>query len=165
MTKLDKFMTYTPLKVFLWSIAIAFFLCILFSVIFPPSEEIRASNRSYLTSGQIVMAVSSIFSLVCSIFLYLTFLNRYKTVRDNIVLSFLTFYTPSVSLLSYIIIDFSGHESVSPSEYGYVLVSSLAFLVPTTFYFVRFRKLLQSGNIMDDFYIYVEDEYGHYDNK
>lgn len=165
MIKLDKFFTYTPLKVFCFSLIISFILFGLLSFLSPPTEEQINSRHFFFTAGQIVLMVSIIFSLISSILLFLIFLNRYKTIRENRVLSFLTFYTPGVIFFLTILFSFVSNEYTSTKEYLYILLSIIPFFAPMTFYFIRFRRALKGGDIMEDFYILDEEEYGSYDKK
>lgn len=141
MTKLDKFCFFTPLKVAFISGALSLIgAFIILSAIDRPYAGQHGCDMSGILYG--LMIFGNVFASFLS---YLIALNLYKTVRNNKIALFLTFYFPSLFL--FLISTIVVYESVLA-----FLLTNIFFLVPQTYYYNRFRKRLQSGEILEDFY-------------
>lgn len=162
MTKLDKFCLFTPLKVcgisFLISLVVLFILSLIVSVDNLTEEEVRGRYGEGDFSHLIIYCLLVFCCIFCSLCSYIIFLNRYKKIRDNYLLSFLTFISP-VILISLITLITQGISEDIGSGLLMSLgagVLSIPFVIPQIYYFVKFRKRLKSGEILEDFY---EDVY------
>jgi len=82
--------------------------------------------------------------------------NLYRSVRENFFLSFLSFYFPVI--IAFFIVVFYG-EMLGTL---FILLIALPFMIPQTYYFVRFRKRLLTGEVMEDFYYEVKEENAGY---
>lgn len=158
MTKLDKFCKYTPLKVLGISIAISIIVTILYSLLFMTSlseGQLRNRHGEGDISNFIIAGGCFFYSVVCSVCSYSIYFNLYKTVRDNIALCFLSFYFPIIfiPLVSGL---FWGATNGLLASLGMIFFS-IPFLIVQTYYFIRFRIRLSSGEILEDFYYEVEE--------
>ncbi len=142
MTKLNKFCRYTPLKVLGISTIIAFISAfIIASVIKKDARE-----TMYLMIYPMIIIPNILFSVGS----YSIYFNLYNKVRKNIWLCLLSFYFPVV--IAAIIMALNGIMGLLSAP-----LLAIPFLTPQTYYFVRFRKRLKTGEILDDFYCYPID--------
>lgn len=156
MTKLHKFCVYTPLKALLFSIIISVLVFIIYSTFFMREltrEEIEGRHGEGDFSNLLIYGGCMMYSIFCSVCSYTICLNLYKRVRENTFLSFITFFSPLIilpliSLLLWI--------ADSRNNDGLLLLAfmlfAIPFLIPQTYYYIRFRKRLDSGELTDDFY-------------
>ncbi|MDH6307139.1 ABC-type bacteriocin/lantibiotic exporter with double-glycine peptidase domain [Dysgonomonas sp. PFB1-18] len=142
MTKLHKFCVYTPLRV----LAISFVIAFIAAFIAAKIMERDARETMYLMVYGFLIFPNILFSLgsfsVC--------FNLYQSVRENFSLSFLSFYFPVI--FAVFIMLFSRIFGVLA-----IPLVALPFLIPQTYYFIRFRKRLTEGEIMEDFYYEVSE--------
>lgn len=152
MSKLDYFCSYTPLKVFGFSLTISIVIT-LFMAIFQPFR-----SEGDIFSDEILGFFFIGASLFNSLISYTICFNLYKTVRNNPILSFLSFYAPLfiVPLASSLILSKDMINSYFGENLLFWLFVSLPFIIPQTYYFVKFRIRLRKGEITDDFY-YISD--------
>ena len=143
MTKLHRFCTYTPLKVLGISFAIAFISAFILDKIM----EKNARETMYLMIYPLLIIPNILFSIGS----YSIYLNLYKEIRDNILLSLLSFYFP---------VFIAGFIMLTNGIFGVLAIPLIAvpFLIPQTYYFMQFRKRLATGEIMDDFYYTSYDD-------
>lgn len=156
MVKLDKFCIYTPLKVLAISLIISFAVSIVGGLAMPshPTQHGEAS-----LGGFYIGAICATLSIGLSVLSYSIAFNLYKTVRDKFLFSFLSFYSPLIVLLFlFVIYD---DERTGFFLYVQLIIFAVPFLIPQTYYFVKFRKRLSTGEILEDFYI---DTYPDEDN-
>jgi len=145
MTKLKKFCLTTPLKVLLISMILSSIL------VFFLSKRIEGT-RDGLASVAVGMII--VYNAICSVLSYSVLLNLYRRVRDNVALSFLSFYLPVLVallgiLIMYVVYVVHGGEFLMAMW----LIYSIPFIIPQTYYFVRFRQRLKSGELTGDSYI------------
>lgn len=153
MSKLHDFCFNTPLKV----LGISLIISILFCIILPFFKPIESDDPSFENG------ILGFFSIGCnflnSICSYTIGLNLYKTVRNNLILSFLSFYAPLLIAPFTSILILSGGLD---SEFCFILFPwlflSLPFLIPQTYFFIKFRRRMRNGEITDDFYYIVSDD-------
>ena len=159
MTRLDKFCLYTPLKTFGISLLIILLLYAIISIVYPPSEAQRMGRHFYLTYAQGVATIAVVYSLTCTLGMYAISLNLFRTIRNNAILSFLTFFLIPTALFAYIFV-----EALSIGKL--VLLAAVPFFNPLIYYYQKFRKQVRSGEIMEGFYVPVEEEeYGSYNEE
>ncbi|WP_165044318.1 hypothetical protein [Dysgonomonas sp. ZJ709] len=159
MTKLDKFCKYTPLKVFGISIIISVIIFIVYSLFFMEEltpEEMRNSHGEAGFSHILILGACITYSFICSLCSYSIYLNLYKTVRDKFIFSLLSFFSPII-LFPLIAGLFGGlSNGLLPSLQ--MMFFAIPFIIPQIYYFLRFRMRLESGEILEDFYVsYYED--------
>lgn len=141
MTKLGKFCLFTPIKVSIISVLLSVLISTLIIEMNRPSNY---PQHGCDMSG--ILYVLIIFmNLLASLLSYTIAFNFYKIVRDNFVLSLMSFYALPVLVAFYL---FKGDSTIF-----FTAIISLPFLIPQTYYFVRFRKRLKSGDILEDHYI------------
>ena len=138
MTKLGKFCLFTPIKVLLISILLSI---ILPWVLVPPSTPPPHSNDM----RGILCTIITLLNVLASIVSYSIAFNFYKSIRNSFFLSFLTFYSLAIFLFCVGMILLASEALI------FISTSFLPFLIPQTYYFIRFRKRLKSGDIMDDY--------------
>lgn len=158
MTKLDKFCLFTPFKAFGISFFISLVILLILSLIVSVDNLTEKEVRNRYGEGDfshlIVYSLLILCCIFCSLCSYIIFLNRYKKIRDNDFLSFLTFISP-VILISLITLIAQGISENIGSRLLMSLgaaVLSIPFIIPQMYYFVKFRKRLKSGEILEDFY-------------
>lgn len=158
MAKLDKFCLFTPMKVFGVSIIISLLVFAIYSLFFMREltmEEIRGRHGEGDFSNLLILGGCIIYSIFCSICSYTIYLNLYNTVRENIWLSLLTFYSPMLILPLLALLVWSANDGLLALRFMFF---AIPFLIPQTYYFIRFRKRLTSGEILDDFYYQAKSE-------
>lgn len=141
MTKLGKFCLYTPIKVLIVSTIISYIVFILGISLSSPSYPHHGCDMSGIVYGMIIFI--NIFSSILS---YTIAFNFYKSVRDQSLLCFCSFYGFFILLFMVSLIPFASESIIL------ALVAYLPFLIPQTFYYIRFKKRLKSGEILDDYY-------------
>lgn len=153
MSKLHDFCFNTPLKVFGISLAISivFFLALTFAQTIKTDVPIFGNGLlGFFFIG------CSLLDSICS---FTVCLNLYKTVRNNLILSLLSFYAPLlIAPFTLVLIS----SKVVYSEFYSILIPwlflSLPFLIPQTYFFIKFRRRMRNGEITDDFYYIVSDD-------
>ena len=133
MTKIQSFCLFTPLKVLVISIQVSVLL------IWPVSwmeYEFPAWLKPDIGSWTLraILLVNGFVAL----FSFAVALNILQSVRNNILLSFFSFFLPAI--IVYTVIIFKASSGV-----GYTLFMLLPFLIPQVYYYIRFRKRLKSG--------------------
>jgi len=152
MTKLHKFCILTPIKVLAISVIISLLVLIVYSLFFTQEltqEEVRSRHGEGDFSNLLIFGGCMIYSVFCSICSYTLCFNLYRTVRGNAWLSFLTFFSPLIILPLLAMVVWNKGEGLILLGFMFF---AIPFLIPQIYYFIRFRKLLASGEIMDDFY-------------
>lgn len=118
---------YYMIMVVLFSTAILS-VVLLFVTGFLPSSFMTGMD-SWLSV--VIFLFNSIFCILS----LTSFLNLFKTIRNNQVVSFLTFFYPAIA---YYVLTF-----IYPKPYfGLSLMIPLPFLIPQTLVFIDFRKRL-----------------------
>lgn len=133
MTKLKKFCVYTPLKVLAISLILAYILSYLYMKRIEGTRDGLAIVAVYLMVA---------YSIACSLTSCSILLNLYRKIRDNFVLSFLSFYFPIVITIIIMFATYMYHRS-EVSILIIWLIYSIPFLIPQTYYFIRFRQGLR----------------------
>lgn len=137
MNKLKRFCAYTPLKVLAICLILSLTLCVFL--------YIRMNSLPH-REGLAVLALYLLvaYSILCPILSYSILLNLYKAVRENIILSFLSFYFPIVISLAALLFAYASHGGEVYMIMIWIIYM-MPFIIPQTYYFIRFRKLLKQG--------------------
>lgn len=141
MSKLHHFCFYTPLKVFLFGLTISIIIT-LFLAIFDPFR----SEGNIL--GDEILGLCSIWaSFFNSLISYTVCFNLCKIVRNNLGLSFLSFYAPLL-IIPLVLNLLSSESIIVPSFCDDLLlwiILSLPFIISQMYYFIKFRKKLRNN--------------------
>ncbi|MDR2956235.1 MAG: hypothetical protein LBV43_14265 [Prevotella sp.] len=138
MTKLKKFCVYTPLRVLLISLILSSILAVIYLKRIEGTRDGLAGLYPY-----VMMAVT----IVCCLLSYTVLLNLIEKVRNSFFLSFLTFYFPVLLFSVILLITFIGDYRVMIFLW---LFPFLPFILPQTYYFIRFRQKLKSDIFVED---------------
>lgn len=136
MTNLRDFCIHTPLKVIKMSLILG----------------LTSGYYLYHTSigeAQVAsfgkMILFSLYNIVCSLLSYTILLNRVAEIRDNFLLSFISFFWFALpQFIIFFILD-------DPLLILIAKVGILPFIIVQSLYFVRFRFLLRSGKLLDKY--------------
>ena len=142
MTKLEKFCAITPLKVLGVCLILALILCFFLYL---------KMNSFPHRDGLAVLALYCLiaYNIICSVLSFSILLNLYKTIRDNVYLSFLSFYFPIlISIVALLIVSLL--YGVETFMYIMWATYAIPFLIPQTYYFIRFRQQMESGKLLDN---------------
>lgn len=142
MTKLEKFCAITPLKVLGVSLILALILCVFLYL---------KMNSTLHRNGLAVLALYYLiaYNIICSILSFSILLNLYKIVRDNVYMSFLSFYFPIlISIVTLLIVSLL--YGVEAFMFIVWAIYAIPFLIPQTYYFIRFRQQMESGKLLDN---------------
>lgn len=142
MTKFGKFCFYTPLKVAGISILISYIIA---SILIFISHKNRVNYNHSCDMSGIIYGIIIFPNFIASLLSYSIAINFYKRIRNNFTLSFLSFYSPTIVIILFIV-------AFDPGSLFSLILYSLPFIIPQTYYFIRFRKRLKSGEILEDFY-------------
>lgn len=145
MSKLKKFCIYTPLKVLLVSLILSFILSYLYM------KRIEGTNDGLAIVAVYLMVT---YSIICSLASYSILLNLYRRIRNNVVLSLLSFYLPIIVTMIIMFTNYIYHRT-EISIFVMWLIYSIPFIIPQTYFFIRFRQELKKGiyhlnNISDE---------------
>lgn len=143
MDKLGYFCQYTPLKVMLISVLLSCLLAV--------GMEIAETGTLVGASFTLVffLAFMSI-NFVLSFMSFSIYFNIYKKVRENIFLSFLSFFAPVI--LALLALSFVDINLILNKDVLYSLLIVSPFLIPQIFFFIRFRKMVNRGDFDDTDY-------------
>lgn len=143
MEKLGYFVQYTPLKVML--------IGSLLSCLLAVGIEVYDTGSFAGATFSLVFFLSFVsINFVLSILSFSIYFNIYKPVRDNPVLSFLSFFFPVLAVgIALLVADIN---IMVNEDFFYSLLIILPFLIPQTYYFIRFRTMVKRGdfNISED---------------
>ncbi len=144
MEKLGYFCQYTPLKVMLISIVLSCLLAIGIEIY--DTGTFNVAIFSFMS----FMGFASI-SFVLSILSFSIYFNMFKRVRESGLLSFLSFFLPIPVL--YISVVALGIYSIDFDSVVAGILIALPFLIPQTYFFIRFRIMIKRGDFedMDDY--------------
>lgn len=143
MEKLGYFVQYTPLKVML--------IGSLLSCLLAVGIEVYDTGSFAGATFSLVFFLSFIsINFILSILSFSIYFNIYKPVRDNPLLSFLSFFFPVIAVgVALLITDIN---IIINEDFFYSLLIISPFLIPQTFFFIRFRTMVKRGdfNISED---------------
>ncbi len=95
-----------------------------------------------ISFGRIILF--SLYNILCALASYTILLNRVAEIRDNILLSFISFFWFALpQFIIFFIMD-------DPLLIIIAKVGIMPFLLVQSVYFVRFRFLLRSGRLLDN---------------
>lgn len=153
MTRLDKFCLFTPMKVLGISLGISLIIGIV-CVFLYPSKPTQHGEVTY--GGMWLGLIFFLFSALCSVSSYSICLNMYRTIRNNFLLSLLSFFLPILLLPIIALVVWNVQESKRALGYTFF---TIPFIIAQIYFFIKFRKQVKSGEIIKDFYI---ESYGKY---
>lgn len=135
MTKFGLFCLFTPIKVALISTLISFVFISIWLTYFrtPPQHNCDMSGILY--------GIVLFINIMALILTYSICLNFYKTVREQKYASLATFFMPILIVCLLFVSD-------DPA----IMLFAIPFVVPQAYYYHRFRKRLESGELLEDFY-------------
>ncbi len=136
--KLTRFCLYTPLKVLLISLGLALILWIVSGGIFDGLD-----TKQYMNVDNKELFFYPFFvCFSCAIASYSIFLCKINAVRDNFLLSFISFLLLPLFMAFWIV------SPQSPSKEYYVQTAyySLAFILPQAYFFIDFRQKSKNGD-------------------
>lgn len=134
MKLLRDFCFYTPPLVLIFSII---FSIVLFIPIIALEEYFPKWLRSNMEGWTFMVIL--VTNTVLSFLSFTVILNVFRFVRNNILLSFLTFFWA-------VIIDYIGVLThPHHPDFGFNLLIPLGFLIPQVYAFIIFRRRLKSG--------------------
>jgi archaellum biogenesis ATPase FlaH len=128
---MNKKLALNLLFTFIISCSIAFFGIKIYTI----------NEQSSLEGNQadFIMLLANIFlSLVLIIASLTVFLNNYPKVRERNLYSFLSFFLSLLIATCIFITTLSSND-----VWGMLLISSLAFFIPHTFFYIKFAKRVQ----------------------
>lgn len=139
MTRLKKFCIFTPLMV----LGISFIIAVIFSFLFMYRLK-QVEFRNGLAALFPLFMIG--YNILCSLLSYSVCFNLYKKIRDNILFSFLSFYFPLfATIITLFLIPSNSLYTDNLATLGIWLISSIPFLIPQTYYFIRFRRGIKKG--------------------
>lgn len=150
MNKLGYFCQYTPLKVMLISVLLSCLLAI--------GIEIADTGTFVGASFTMIFFLAFVsINFILSLMSFSIYFNIYKKVRESIFLSFLSFYLPVILvILALTIIDPNMVLYHLNRDILYSILIISPFLIPQTYFFIRFRKMVNRGYFDDTDYDSVD---------
>ena len=133
------------------SISLAILVTVFFAICQPFHSEGDFFDDSIL--GYLFIICSFFNSLIS----FTIGFNLYKIIRNNLILSSLSFYAP-LFLCPLILFLLESDKKLSLELWLLWGVFSLPFIITQTYYFIRFRMGIKNGEIMDDFYYTSNNE-------
>lgn len=139
MTKLKKFCVFTPLKV----LGISFIIEVIISYVF-----MYRTNQINHRNGLVALFPFFIigYNVICSLLSYTILFNLYKNIRESALFSFLSFYFPVfVTIITLFLISSNSFYTDNLATLGIWLIFSIPFLIPQSYYYIRFRIGMKKG--------------------
>lgn len=135
--KLTRFCLYTPLKVLLISLGLALILWIVSGSIFNGVDMKQYMN----VDNKELFFYPFFVCFSCALASYSIFLCKISSVRENFLLSFISFLFLPLFIAFWIV----SPQIPSKEYYMQTAYYSLAFILPQTYFFIDFWKKTKSG--------------------